>query len=279
MSSPTRTPPTSFTQRKTHLLTTTDLSPKGSIDTPILPLITLLNSFPTICTTSSCSGRISVFLDGELSSTGKGGGGRWVLVSHEPVEVAEAVGKVWGEMIEGGESADCGGEEGAKRRRYLHFKFEPMLLHIQTADLATSQQLLSTALSSSFRESGILNSTSFPMLAIRTQSLTLDCIIGVYDDAANSIRALVDRSYVEMLMRIGNDRMAKNQKKMQRLQQEIAAVMENGDAGKGKKNPEWEDAEVRKRRLREEGLKKQEEIRRQREAAAQKEVDNADVDD
>lgn len=112
----------SFAQRKAHTLSAVDLSPKGSIDTPILPLIELLNSHHLISTTSSCSGRISVFLDGELSTTGKGGGGRWVLISHEVVEVSDAVERVWKEM-----SFDADNEGKITGRRFLHFKFEPMV--------------------------------------------------------------------------------------------------------------------------------------------------------
>jgi tRNA wybutosine-synthesizing protein 3 len=41
-----------------------DLSPKGSVDAPIRALIDRLNSAPGFVTTSSCSGRVSVFVEG-----------------------------------------------------------------------------------------------------------------------------------------------------------------------------------------------------------------------
>jgi len=41
-----------------------DASPKGSIDIHIMPLINRLNTHADVVTTSSCSGRISVFLEG-----------------------------------------------------------------------------------------------------------------------------------------------------------------------------------------------------------------------
>lgn len=47
-----------------------DRSPKGSIDAQIRPLLARLNALPGVVTTSSCSGRISVFLEGKR---GKGG--------------------------------------------------------------------------------------------------------------------------------------------------------------------------------------------------------------
>lgn len=63
-----------------------------------------------------------MFLDGELSKTGKGGGGRWVLISHEVVEVSDAVERVWKGM-----GVDAGNEGKITGRRFLHFKFEPMV--------------------------------------------------------------------------------------------------------------------------------------------------------
>lgn len=108
------------------------------------------------------------------------------------------------------------------------------------------------------------------MLAIRTQSLSFDCIIGVYESTTENIRPLVDRSYVTMLMEIGNERMRQNAEKMQRLQKEIESSLKDNDGNcarrKGKKGADWEDAELRKQRLREEGLRRKEEIRRERES-------------
>ena len=106
--------PPLFTARKTAIVTSLstptdsykDASPKGSVDEGIRDLIDEINAMPGIVTTSSCAGRISVFLEGaktsheaeneEGQSTGgtKGavpggkGGGRWLFVSHEPISQA-----------------------------------------------------------------------------------------------------------------------------------------------------------------------------------------------
>lgn len=98
----------------------TDLSPKGSVDEGIRDLIRDINGLPGLVTTSSCAGRVSVFLEGkkkkkrntsspntstdigagtpnktadddnedaerQFASTGGKGGGRWLYVSHDPV--------------------------------------------------------------------------------------------------------------------------------------------------------------------------------------------------
>jgi tRNA wybutosine-synthesizing protein 3 len=88
-----------------------DASPKGSVDEGIKSLIADINSMEGIVTTSSCAGRLSVFLEGSkvhrsersegiheqnVSQSavpgGKGLGGRWLYVSHDPVTVPEARG-------------------------------------------------------------------------------------------------------------------------------------------------------------------------------------------
>ena len=86
----------------------TDLSPKGSVDEAIRPLIERINALEGVVTTSSCAGRVSVFLEGSRHANpkenkddaenahgglkeqaavpgGKGMGGRWLFVSHSPL--------------------------------------------------------------------------------------------------------------------------------------------------------------------------------------------------
>ena len=108
--------PPKFTAKKEAILASlavaeplyTDLSPKGSVDEAIRPLIERLNALEGVVTTSSCAGRVSVFLEGIKHSNqeddrddaenshggsrgqaavpgGKGMGGRWLFVSHSPV--------------------------------------------------------------------------------------------------------------------------------------------------------------------------------------------------
>jgi len=133
-----------------------DLSPKDSIDESIRDLIDEINSLEGFVTTSSCGGRVSVFLEGKRATErgrssqqdedgkvegdgvehssgakakdttagvgGKGGGGRWLFVSHNKAS--------WEEEM------DLAGLLGMKRRepqpprdigaRVVHFKFEPM---------------------------------------------------------------------------------------------------------------------------------------------------------
>lgn len=78
-------PPT-FHTLKTRILTSlsvpspsyTDASPKGTLDTAIVPLIERLNALEGVVSTSSCAGRISVFLEGRKKAEVRDqGDGRW----------------------------------------------------------------------------------------------------------------------------------------------------------------------------------------------------------
>jgi len=126
----------------------TDLSPKGSIDVGIQELINEINHLEGLVTTSSCAGRISVFLEGSkeevhkedskrLSSQlivpgGKGNGGRWLFVSHAPVQQV-----VDGDWEEGpilklfGMSDQIQSRERTMSRttRFVKFQFEPMVIN------------------------------------------------------------------------------------------------------------------------------------------------------
>ena len=108
--------PSPFTVRKNKIIEElaipdeeyTDLSPKGSVDIGVRDLIRDINALPGLVTTSSCAGRIRVFLEGRrdggsvmnqgesqqdgdqdgdqrvFAPSGGKGAGRWLYVSHDP---------------------------------------------------------------------------------------------------------------------------------------------------------------------------------------------------
>lgn len=121
-----------------------DLSPKGSVDEGIRDLIEDINTLPGLVTTSSCAGRISVFLEGrkapnlseESPSAGDGrkfvpsggkGAGRWLYVSHDPLEIKEnqSLLKLF-EMVPG-DGKPPGVDKGGHALRLVRFHFEPMV--------------------------------------------------------------------------------------------------------------------------------------------------------
>ncbi|KAJ9612053.1 hypothetical protein H2200_003648 [Cladophialophora chaetospira] len=71
--------PSSFTAKKSQVLTAlhrpadayTDNSPKGSVDVQIQELIDEINAYEGLVTTSSCAGRVAVFVEGGGSKEGR----------------------------------------------------------------------------------------------------------------------------------------------------------------------------------------------------------------
>lgn len=182
-------PATAFQDRKAKILSQLavpdadyiDASPKGSVDEGIRPLMHDINAASGFVTTSSCAGRVSVFLEGRKASSatpnvitdpqdvapgssvttdgpnerlagvgGKGGGGTWLYVSHDPhykpSEVADSPsGKYWIDLFDLRQSdtkpslaPDESLGSSSSQPRLIHFKFEPMV--------STSQVLSTFAL-------------------------------------------------------------------------------------------------------------------------------------
>jgi len=156
-------PSAAFTEKKQRILQQlsipadeyTDASPKGSIDIGIRDLIDEFNALDGFVTTSSCAGRVSVFVEGVKSAAtvvgegsgdegtegneseaarpttvagvgGKGGGGNWLLVSHDPVDFE--IGKDDPLVVCGlrNDQESCSDDHEAASR-LIHFKFEPMV--------------------------------------------------------------------------------------------------------------------------------------------------------
>lgn len=177
-----------FGQKKQSILkqiaqtseTNLDASPKGTLDVHLLALIDVINAHDDMVTTSSCSGRLSVFLEGEkvLSSPstsesgisvrpeqqqqqqrdeeeeesistsaaaatdrakigGKGLGGKWLYITHEPSEVVTS--NWWPlvkeykeeEVTTASASEPVSKAELLRSRRYVLYKFEAMVSFTQ----------------------------------------------------------------------------------------------------------------------------------------------------
>jgi tRNA wybutosine-synthesizing protein 3 len=142
-----------------------DASPKGSVDGGIRDLIDEINALDGFVTTSSCAGRVSVFVEGRKAAGeggdeegpagggvdgaevgekeearskpatiaavgGKGGGGAWLFVSHDPVPIVkekEARGLLGLTNPEPTQGAIKTEMTVPRDSRLIHFKFEPMV--------------------------------------------------------------------------------------------------------------------------------------------------------
>jgi tRNA wybutosine-synthesizing protein 3 len=141
-----------FEQKKQKILSSlnvpsnsyTDLSPKGSVDARIRDLIDEINAVSGLVTTSSCAGRVSIFLEGKKRTTAKAsqvadgekskefgptgkGGGRWLFVSHDPVDVSEVINGEGTGLLSRLGLERSSGEVIPNGASLVHFKFEPMV--------------------------------------------------------------------------------------------------------------------------------------------------------
>ncbi|TID23854.1 hypothetical protein CANINC_003146 [Pichia inconspicua] len=249
----------SFDRQKNYLLkeiglnseTNPDASPKGTIDTLCIPLIKLINSHKDMVTTSTCSGRLSVFLEGEklaeknqkfseerpIKIGAKGDGGHWLFVSHDKDEINE-----WW------------------RKCDLSFNYECESLDedydTKTRDFKSASRLYSTAMGCGFRESGIGANNN---VAIRI-SIRLDVPIGFLNNK-NEVVCIVSESYLKMVTKLAHDRFLENERKMEqlyeRIDQEVIHFVENSSVSETK--------EERRQRKIKEGMAIRDEVRKQKE--------------
>lgn len=268
-----------------------DASPKGSVDEAVRDLVNDINSTPGFVTTSSCSGRIAVFLEGPpkarsdnlaLSGIGKSnsseaksdvsasaggkGGGRWLFTSHEKLELDHdsSNGTIFSRLGFSSNSESCD-PQTAERVQYVHFKFEPMILHILTESVKDAQHALNAALFAGFRESGIsgvLDSKGRsvnPMVAIRSSGLGLDSIVGFNDpdDEVDRTYPMVSEPYLRTLIQVANERFLINAERMNRFQQ---ALKKQVGREMSENTSTFEPRDVRKERKRKEGLLRQKEM-------------------
>ena len=128
------------------------------------------------------------------------------------------------------------------------------IIHIMTENLDLAQAIIHVALSSGFRESGIMSTKSPPMLAVRTNGLSFDSIIGYWNPETQDVFYTVDDDYLCSLIDISNMRFRENDRRREHFLVGIEKALQRGDKST-KSN--WEPADVRKERLRAEGLAKQ----------------------
>ncbi|XP_072956456.1 tRNA wybutosine-synthesizing protein 2/3/4 [Typha angustifolia] len=196
-----------------------DKSPKGGVDAPIVPLLEAINRHPYYFTTSSCSGRISILChtnpnhnpspstqevsnedksnnnNKKTTTKKKAGGGGWVFVSHEPAD-PDAVVDI---LFKGHQDETLVGGD-------LVCRFEPLIIAVDCRDAAAAQELVSSAISSGFRESGITSLRRRVMVAIRC-SIRLEVPLGQLG------KIIVSPDYIRYLVRIANDKMEVNKKR------------------------------------------------------------------
>lgn len=226
-----------------------DASPKGTIDERCLPIMNVINTHPDMVTTSLCSGRVSVFLEGKKHENqigAKGNEGRWIFVSHEPDAL-----KNWTDSVDF--VYDVAPETSTTTTRYILFKFEPLILHVKCRDSETANMLFSTAMGCGFRETGIGSNN---IVGIRIL-IKLDLPIGALQ--GDKLVLFVSKEYLEFITKLSLDRFSENFRKMDQLQEAISQM------GQYVKKEEEETKEQRRQRKIMEGMARRDGVRAEKE--------------
>eukprot|EP00746_Dinoflagellata_sp_MGD_P139467 gnl/MRDRNA2_/MRDRNA2_72920_c0_seq1.p1 gnl/MRDRNA2_/MRDRNA2_72920_c0~~gnl/MRDRNA2_/MRDRNA2_72920_c0_seq1.p1 ORF type:complete len:673 (+),score=137.15 gnl/MRDRNA2_/MRDRNA2_72920_c0_seq1:101-2119(+) len=184
-----------FDTRKRQILSGLDKSPKGSIDAPIVDLLNFINAQDGVVSTSSCSGRVSLFLGGQ----DQGKGGEWLLASHAVVDTDSTWSLIHKEL-------ERRRAEQRSAGTLLMFLHEPMVLHLECVDVTVAGSLLAVARESGFRESGMSVGVARGrvMLAVRTTALRLEAPVAIDGDI------VVDELYFKLLCKLANEMFRKN---------------------------------------------------------------------
>ncbi|KAI9709960.1 MAG: hypothetical protein M1820_003038 [Bogoriella megaspora] len=277
--------PEVFTNKKRQILAKlsrdekeyTDKSPKGSVDEQIIDLVRGINVIEGLVTTSSCAGRISIYLESARQSQGQAttsaDRGRWTFSSHSPLRNIEMWSHEQLAILFGSRQQNDSTRKSLHNlhpkalgnSRHILFKFEPMILHIFTASLEDAQKVLQAAISAGFRESGVVNlkpnadDSITPLVAVRSIALASETVIG-YEDTAGSLISIVDDRYLRQLGVLANERFEANTERINKFSVALAAAF-SGPHSTPIQKPKWEDPVARKHRKRSEGLQRQAEAR------------------
>lgn len=199
-----------------------DKSPKGFIDEPIIPLIACINDTNTFYTTSSCSGRISLFLQEKLINIKSQKGGEWLLISHNLITSEQITNAINCYLNKVNLITD---NLSSSKFVEISLKFEPFILHIECKDLQSAKKLLLLSKQTGFRESGI-NAISNRIILRITFNLKLEIplFFGFQHNLNNIEKGFIlpniNQKYIEMITNISNNKMRENLSKINIFYQE-----------------------------------------------------------
>lgn len=171
------------------------------VDAAVLPLIDYINSLDDFYTTSSCSGRISLFchVASKLDD--------FALVKwHRKIDFDEVM-----EAINSAVDSDsCKGN--------IWLRQESSIFHIVSRDFDGAVKLLDVALKSGYKNSGIqvLKEGRFMVQVISTERIDTPI--------TNNGKMLVTEDYIKFLVELANEKFGKVNEKLERFE---AAVREN----------------------------------------------------
>lgn len=111
------------------------------------------------------------------------------------------------------------------------------------------------------------------MVAVRSMGLGFESLVGYAENGSveTSNRLIVPPEYLDVLMRIGNERFVENTKRIERFSAAFAEAMRGPLPKKNPEGGEWEDAAARRERMKAEGLRRQAALNAERAAKSEAE--------
>lgn len=172
-----------------------DRSWKGNVDVEAIPIIEAVNSKEDYYTTSSCSGRISLFFEAESGRKDESG---WQFVEHRIVDVKEIF-------------------ESLKELPKLNvwFRQEAPIFHIACRTNEHAKKLLELCRDLGFKHSGIIGTSEKRIIVEIIFNNKMDVPI------ASQGELFVDERFIKFLVRQANNKFKKNQKLLKRFEKEL----------------------------------------------------------
>ena len=163
-----------------------DKSKKGSIDIGISDLVHKINENKDYYTTSSCSGRIALILPEKKKNKT-----RWLFVSHGLVDYKDIVSRL--KDIPKG---------------ILFFKQESFILHVVARNIEAAEKILKISRKLGLKRAGIQSLSKKINIEILYHA-------GFETIIAEDKKIIVDENYVKKIVKIANENMKKNKKKIE----------------------------------------------------------------
>jgi len=204
-----------------------DRSRAGRVDARCVEFVREVCASEDFFTTSSCSGRVSVFADRGAREVERGvKGGRWVYVSHDPARgraVVEAVRAVEAETAAAGDAEDEDEAEDAPPTLVL--RFEPFILAVEARDVESGADFVRCARDCGYRESGITACEKRVICAARCQ-IRMEAPLVVNGER------VVDDAGIERLVEMANEKFRTNAERMERFREAFGKMCAERAAGK-----------------------------------------------
>ncbi len=170
-----------------------DRSKKGNVDMKLEKLINLVNENEDYYTTSSCSGRISLFTDHDSNIKADAD---WLYVTHEQADVNVILNVLSKELP----------------NSITWLRQEGFIFHVAAKDLDSANKFLQFTQSNGFKKSTILGASKrFIVEVVSTQRID--------SPIAKEGKLLVNEKYIRFLVTLANGKLAKTHEQITRLEE------------------------------------------------------------